>query len=357
MLASIFSAAGQKTGSYYSPSIFSFCERIQVDGRWISEKDFSQLCGEVLAACRKMRDDPPTFFEVMTVMALLYFQKNGVDYAVLEVGLGGRFDATNAVEPVLSIITSIGLEHTDVLGKTTSKIAREKSGIMRGGKSVVCGVKDEDALAEIKKRAKIIGAKFHMSNPRAISGISLAVHGDFQQTNAATAATAASILGVKGSVVRKTLTNFQMPARWQTISKHPRAIIDCCHNPPAALMIQPDLERDFSPMKNLPRVLLFTSMKDKDHANVLRLIAPHFDTIVLCRPPYKRAATCRELRISALSAADKSDGKPKIAVVSDPDDALAFSKKLAGKKGRILICGSMYLLQYLFGEREFRMTG
>ena len=357
MLSAVLAEAGFSTASYFSPSVFSFRERIQVDGEWISQSDFSQTADEVLAVCRQMKDDQPTFFTVMTAMALLHFARKRVDYAVLEVGLGGRFDATNAVDPVLSIITSIGLEHMDVLGKTTAKIAREKSGIMRAGRPVVCGVKDMAALAVIKNHAGAIGAKLHPADYHAIDGISITASGDFQKSNAAAAATAARLLGVRQSAIKRALSTFQMPARWQTRSHHPRVIIDCCHNPPAARMIQTDLSRDFARKKDSPRVLLFTSMKDKDYALVLKLLAPHFDSMVLCRPPYKRAATCRELMVSAHRAADKSGGNQTISVVSDPDEALIRAKSLAGENGRILVCGSMYLLQYLFGEREFRMTG
>ena len=324
---------------------------MQVDGKWISEKDFCRSAERVLALLPSMRKDMPTFFEVMTAMALLHFREAGVQFAILEVGVGGRFDATNIVEPKLCIITSIGLEHTEVLGKTTREIAREKAGILRPGVPLVSAVKDRAAQMEIKKLARQLYAPFHFVNERTARSIRLASPGSFQRANAACASKAGELLGVKKSAARRVLTSFVMPARWQKISSHPCVIIDCVHNPPSAKAIQEDLKRDFRAKKNSARVLLFTAMKEKNYAGVLARLAPHFDQIVLCRPPYARAAKMKDLRAAALQASES------VISVCDPDQALGRAKTLAGKNGRILAGGSMYLLQYLFGEREFRITG
>ena len=366
MLAGILSGAGYRAGSYFSPSVFSFRERIQIDGKWISKKDFSSTLHEVFPILPSMRDDPPTFFEVMTAMAVLHFSRSHADYAVLEVGLGGRYDATNIVEPELSVITSIGLEHTGVLGRTTKKIAREKAGIMRAGKPLVCAVKDAAALGEIKKISRRLHSPLFLAGEKsAVRRCRRAGLPSFQLSNLAAAAIAARLLGVREPVIRRSLASFVMPARWQEISSKPRVVIDCCHNPSAAKAIQPDLARDFAPHPSSPRVLLFSSMTDKDYSQVLALLAPHFDFIVLCRPPFARAAKMGDLRKAALRALKKtaspgrknSGHSKNIAAVPNPDSALARSKSLAGKQGRILVCGSMYLLQWLFGEREFRITG
>ncbi|MCL6088785.1 MAG: bifunctional folylpolyglutamate synthase/dihydrofolate synthase [Candidatus Marsarchaeota archaeon] len=352
MLAKILAQSGRRTGSYFSPSVFSFRERIQMNGKWISKKDFAACADEVFALLPPMRSDPPTFFEVMTAMAVLYFAREKADYAVLEVGLGGRFDATNAVEPELSIITSIGLEHTDVLGGTTSKIAREKAGILRSGAPVVCAVKDRPALGEIKKISKRLRSPFYF-----VEGKSAATFArraglpSFQSSNLACALKAAELTGVKPPVARAALSSFSMPARWQKINSHPSVIIDCCHNPPAAKMIGADLRQDFSFRPSSPRVLLFSAMADKEYSAVLRLLLPHFDSVVLCRPPYARAAKIKDLEKAVKLA------KPAFLSISDPDSALSRAKSLAGKNGRVLVCGSIYLLQWLFGEREFRITG
>lgn len=357
MLASILSGAGYKTGSYFSPSVFSFRERIQVNGKWISKKDFSSAAHDVFSLLPSIAD-PPTFFEVMTAMAMLHFSRSHADYAVLEVGLGGRFDATNIVEPELSIITSVGLEHTEVLGRTMRKIAREKAGIIRPGRPVVCSVKDGSALGEIKKISKRLHSPIFSVDEKAAAlrrrppGLP-----SFQLSNIACAEKAARLLGVREPVVSRALSSFVMPARWQKISSKPSVIIDCCHNPPAVKAIQEDLKRDFTPFPSSPRILLFSAMADKDFAQVLALLSPHFDFIVLCRPPYKRTAKAGELEKATLRACKKAGHSKNTVVIPNPDTAFASSKSLAGKNGRILVCGSMYLLQYLFGEREFRITG
>ena len=198
------------------------------------EEPFASLCDEVLAAARSIddADDPLTHFEIVTAMALLYFSREGVEYAVLEVGLGGRLDATNAVSPILSILTSIGLEHTNVLGKTTCSIAREKAGILRPGVPCVCAVQNQSALTEIKKRAKRLDAPLHLVDENEVRSFSLIAAGSFQRRNAAEAAKAARLLGVGPALIRRTLSHFIMPARWQKMSSTPSLLIDCCHNPP-----------------------------------------------------------------------------------------------------------------------------
>ncbi len=364
MLARILEGAGSRTGSYFSPSVFSFRERIQVDGRWISKKDFAARAQEVFSLLPSMRPDQPTFFEVMTAMALLHFAREKADCAVLEAGLGGRHDATNAVEPELSIITSVGLEHADVLGRTTRKIAREKAGIIRPGRPVVCAVKDKPALGVIKKISKRLHSPFYLVGEKPARRLRL--RGKFQSINAACALKAAELIGAKPIAARAALSSFSMPARWQKISSKPSVIIDCCHNPPAAKAIQEDLKRDFAPLPargrrgnaRPPRILLFSAMKDKDYGGMLRLLLPHFDSAVLCRPPYARAAKLTDLKNAASRAILKSGRRARKNAVAaqNPDSALALSKSMAGKRGRVLVCGSMYLLQWLFGEREFRLT-
>ncbi len=376
MLADILARAGRPAGSYFSPSVFSFRERIQLDGQPISEEDFASLAETVLALRPRLEGDPATFFEILTAMAFLHFSRRRAAYAVLEAGLGGRLDATNACEPVLSVITSIGLEHTDILGRTTALIAREKAGILRSGKPAVIAVSDPGARTEIQKTARAIHADLYEVRPamghlRTEQGrasfslrlprgptlpIDLSTRGAFQSVNAACAATAAGLLHVEPSIISDSLCSFMMPARWQTIGHWPLILIDCAHNPPAAQAIRPDLARDFSKTRKSPRVLVFSAMADKDYSSVLQTLAPFFDSIILCRPPFARAASLENLQRAAAPAISDSGSRPSVQAIANPDAALARAKSIAGKEGRILVAGSTYLLQYLFGEREFRLT-
>jgi len=350
-LSDILQSAGYRAGSFYSPHIFSFRERIQVNGKSISKKDFAKSASTVFSSLPLLQLDHPTFFEAITAMAFCHFARKKVDYAVLEVGLGGRLDATNACEPELSIITSVGLEHTDVLGKTVPEIAKEKAGIMRKGKPIICGAVGE-AKKEIEKIAKWKRAPIYFIDKNKLK-IRLKTLGTYQYSNAAIAATAAQILGIRDEIILKSIQSAKIPARWQTISSSPKIIIDCAHNPQAAEEIANDLKHDFSPNQNSPRLLLFAAMKDKDYSSVLQSILPFFDYAIFCSPPYKRAQSAKNL----LACAKKLNSNIKLISISSPDSALKKAKILAGKKGRILVCGSIYLLQYLFGEREFQITG
>lgn len=351
-LASALSASHFKTGSYFSPHVFSFRERIRVNGKNISKKELLACARPVLSLLPSMRNDAPTFFEAATAIALLHFSRQRVGYAVLEVGLGGRLDATNAVSPVLSILTSIGLEHTDVLGNTMAKIAREKAGILRAGVPAVCAVRDEKARAVILSRAKKLRAPLY--DVKKPVSFPLRASGFFQRQNAATAMQAARLLGLPPSLARRAIADTRVLARWQKISSRPAVLLDCAHNPPAITAISGDLERDFHFSPSSPRILLFASMRDKDYPAMLRLLLPHFDAVVLCRPPFARAEKIGKLEKAAKKRAPPS--RPFLHAIKNPKAALAFSRRLATPKGRVLACGSIYLLASLFGEPEFRLT-
>lgn len=362
-LSSALSASGKKTGAYFSPHLFSFCERIQVNGKNISEKELLAAAKPVLRLLPSLSEDAPTFFEVATAMALLHFSKAHVDYAVLEIGLGGRLDATNAVEPILSILTSIGLEHTDVLGKTTEKIAREKAGIMREGVPVISGVQEKKAKHAIRARAKKLNAKF-IDVKKGVS-FPLRASGTFQNHNAAIAMKAAQLLGVRTAVAGHAISTTLIPGRWQKISSKPFMIIDCAHNPPAVKAILSDVKRDFAPSPRpartsrlssppSPRILLFAAMNDKNYPEMLRLLLPYFDGVVLCRPPFARAEKLNKLRKAVQT--NRASSPLHLHAIQNPNAALAFSRRMATPRGRVLVCGSIYLLASLFGEKGFQLT-
>ncbi len=339
-----------RVGSYFSPHLFSFCERIRVNGKNISKKELLAAARPVLSLLPSMRDDPPTFFEAVTAIALLHFARAEADFAVLEAGLGGSLDATNAVQPVLSVITSIGLEHTDVLGRTTKKIAREKAGIMRPGVPAVSGVRERAARKEIQTMARRLRAPLReVFSPVRFP---LRASGSYQPFNAALAHQSALLLSVSPPAARRAISRTTLAGRWQTISHHPRVIVDCAHNPPAVEKIQPDLLRDFKPRPSSPRVLLFAAMADKNYPAMLRSLAPHFDSVVLCRPPFARAAKLADLKKAARRAMPRS----KIYSIPRPSAAWAFSRRIATVRGRVLVCGSIYLLSALWGEKEFKLA-
>jgi dihydrofolate synthase/folylpolyglutamate synthase len=294
-------------------------------------------------------------------MAAIIFRRRKVDVAVFEVGLGGRLDATNAVEPEISAISSISLEHTDVLGKTIREIAHEKCGIARKGKALVAGSLGSEAEEAVKRECAAIGAapiftdkevfisKAQESGGRHSFlarykgeefGIRLSAPGRFQVSNAKVALVLCREMGVGREAIESGLASAVPKYRMQKVGRKPLVVADCCHNPEAAYALGLEVWK----MPPGRKVLLFSAMKDKDYATVLSILKPHFDKAVLVELPLARAATLAQLS----RAAKRADF---CAVASkNPKAALGLAKRMAGAKGCVVIAGSIYLLAALFGR-------
>ncbi len=365
MLGCIFSSNGWKTGTYFSPQIEEFPERIRINSRNADKCEIAAAYSEVAAVCSK-NSIPATFFEVVTAMALLVFSWRRVKFAVLEVGLGGRLDATNAVEPDISAIASISLEHTEVLGGTVEQIAHEKCGIARKGKPLVVGQVGGATRKAIERECIAMGAKpvfvsddvrvgklvkkgscyaFSAAFNRANYSISLSTPGKFQVSNACSALAVASLLGAKRQAIEKGLRSAAPKYRLQAISKHPLVIADCCHNPGAAFAIAAELRGLFG-----KKILLFSAMRDKDYGQVLDILRPFFSQLVLTEVSLERAASVGEMEKAAKRAGFMPIG------VKNPAKALAQAKRLAGENGTLLIAGSVYLLAELFGKDKIQIA-
>jgi len=305
---------------------------------------------------------PATFFEVVTAMALLIFARRKVDFAVLEVGLGGRLDAVNAVSPEISAIASISLEHTDVLGKTIAAIAHEKCGIARKGDRLVCGMLGADAKAAVKEECSKMGAHLIFVEERVLIDsvgekngcysfkaefggspyvINLAAPGKFQVSNSLVALIVCSEIGCSKKAIEKGLAKAKPKWRMQTVSHSPLVIADCCHNPEAAVAFSGEAKEIQVAGKN---VLLFSAMKDKDYGQVLRILAPCFDEIVLTVVPLDRGAKLSDLKKAAARAGIKA------FAARNSSSALDAAKKKAGRNGMVAVAGSIYLLAELFGK-------
>lgn len=368
MAGRILSEEGFCVGTYFSPQLREFPDRIRINGKNAGKKEIAEAYSKVRAAVRRGRLQA-TFFEVVTAMAFLIFSKRKVDYAVLEVGLGGRLDATNAAEPEISAITSISLEHTGVLGKTVEKIAMEKAGIARKGKFLACGALPPAAAGAIRKHCKKTGAvtvftqkEVQVSHLRRGSegrhsfsasfrgkrySVRLASPGAFQVKNACTALALCSLLGASKGAIEKGLAKARPAFRFQKLSSSPALIADCAHNPEAAAALAAEVKK----MQKGKKVLLFSAMSDKDYASVLRILAPLFSAAVLTQVSLSRSAGLGEL----VSAAKKAGAKCAIAV-KKPKAALVAAKKPAGKRGIVVVAGSIYLLSELFGRDKIRIA-
>ena len=262
LLAGALHEAGHKTGLFISPHVYNITERVQVNGREISPKKLDFYVGQVLAKETKKLN----FFEVLTLAAFLYFRAQKVDFAIIECGIGGRMDSTNIFTPALSIITSVDIDHADILGNTLAKIAAQKAGIIKRGVPCICGPLAKSAKAVIKKEASAKDAPLKIL-PRAQNA--------FLQ-NAAIALESAKIFGVKKIPVK----NFKMPARFEVKKTGGKIIIkDGAHNPAALKEFIKIYQK--SPYKNPENTLIYAASADKDYKKAAKILAPHFKNIIL----------------------------------------------------------------------------
>lgn len=306
LLAHTLTCAGHKTGLFVSPHLINPTERIQINGQEISQADFVQAVQTVLAA----QQEPLNFFELITAAALVYFAAQKVQYAVLETGLGGRKDPTNVCAPILSIITSIGLDHTHVLGGTLAQIAAEKAGIVKPGVSVFCGdVADEAATvieqAVVNNHTSLTwvraGYPFYEYAYDFMNGFTilhtaereewnLHLLGGLQTQNACLVYQAARQLGVPESAVKTAFETVQLPGRFERIKKgNTTFILDGAHNPQAVQALLNFWQK--TPYALQQPTLLCGFMKDKNFKEMLSALAPHFARVIVTVPPSARAAT------------------------------------------------------------------
>ena len=361
MIGSILKENGYAVGTYFSPQVEEFAERFRIGGKNVGKMEIASAYSEVNRVCSSNRI-PATLFEVVTAMALFIFAKRKCDFAVLEVGLGGRLDATNALEPEISTITSLSLEHTDVLGKTIAKIAHEKCGIARKGKKLVCGMMAADAKAAVRRecgsrRALPIFVEeavkldsveeragcysFEAEFGRQSFNVSLSARGKFQVSNALVALIVCSEIGCGKKAIEKGLAKAVPKYRMQVIGKKPLVIADCCHNPEAAAAFSGEAKEIAVAGK---KILLFSAMKDKDYAQVLKILSPCFDEAVITEVPLARGESIGKLKKAAAKAGIKA------FAVKNPSSALANARKRARRGGMVAIAGSIYLLGSLFGK-------
>lgn len=334
MISSILHEAGYKAGTYISPHVSDFRERIRIDGKRIAKKELVRYFGKVRPFITSQ-----TFFEAVTAMAFLYFHEKKADYVVCETGLGGRLDATNVISPLISVITNIGLEHRNYLGDTIEKIAYEKAGIIKGSVPVVTGAKGK-ALRLIKKAAERCSSPLYPAAGKD-KGIKIGMEGEFQRENAATAIRSVEILkkdyGLKISdaSIKKGIQKAALPGRLQFISKN--ILVDCAHNPEAVRALRKELERI---RKRYVKVyLVFGALKDKDYRAMLDELVSLADEIILTKANAGRALDPKVLG----TYLEENDVKG-YKVINDPKKAVKYAGGSAGKDGLVLVTGSIYVV-------------
>ena len=288
MIASILKEAGHKVGLYTSPHLFDYPERIKINGNDISRRDFERGLAKIRKISRAWPEQP-TVFEVLTALAFWYFAEKKIDYAVVEVGMGGRLDATNVITPLVSVITNIDLEHKAVLGNTLAKIAIEKGGIIKPRVPVITGEEKPEVLPVLRHQAEKKGSVLIQVNSRG-AGLRSGLIGEHQKINAACALAAVRLAGIKASkaAILRGLVKTKWPARFQVVAKKPLTIIDGAHNPAGMATLVATLRSAYPGHKF---TFIIGAQGDKDAAGMLRLIGPLAKKVIITRSSHRQAAT------------------------------------------------------------------
>lgn len=362
----VLRAGGYNVGIYSSPYLEVFNERIEFDGKYITDEDLETITDRVCSAADKMVSEgkeSPTEFEIVTAIAFLYFKEKGADYVVLEVGLGGRGDSTNIVkEPLCSVVTSISLDHTDRLGETIPEIAMEKAGIIKKGCPVVSGSRDDEAKAVLRKTATDMGAPFFDAArivPKVVKsdmkgsvfsaeilgrehkGINISMAGYYQIDNAVTALYAIELLrkqnktDITSREIREGMENAKNIGRMEVLNENPWIIIDGAHNPDGAKSLKTTIEKNFKGKKIL---MVLGILADKEVDEVLHTFKDiTLDYVSTC-PQNPRALAAAELSGKIISMGGN-------AVTADsPSDAVKIAMGKRDDYDIILFAGSLYLI-------------
>lgn len=352
MTAAVLSKAGQRTGLYTSPHLTDYRERIRVDGKMIPPADLKTLIEEV----RPRIPVKLTYFEFSTFLALLYFARRAVRTAVLEVGMGGRFDATNVVDPDVSVVTNIALEHKEFLGRSLRAIAEEKGGIIKEKGVCLTAARQKVVLDALERICDARGARlyrlgrdirvrergpgvFSYRGPeREFDRVECPLPGRHQVDNAALAIGAVELLekGISDEAVLEGLKTTRWEGRLEILRRSPTLVVDGAHNPAAAAALRQALLDRFT-FRRL--ILLFGVLRDKDYRGILRKVAPVADTVILTSPGgTDRAKPPGELAQEARRYVSK------VLVVEDPEEALRTALRMAGAGDVVCATGSLYLV-------------
>jgi dihydrofolate synthase/folylpolyglutamate synthase len=326
-LASILTASGTRTGLYTSPHLVDLRERWMVQGRMIDAAALDASIDLLRRASKKI-GILPTYFEALTLIAFIAFRDAQCEIAVLEVGMGGRLDATNVVRPIAALITPIGFDHTEFLGGTLRKIAMEKAGVIHRGAIVLTTNTDPAVVDVIRRRAGKFGNRFVIVEDEHKTHL----RGDFQRHNVALAVRAARELGIDEDAIARGVARTRWRGRLERIEIGGKTVwVDGFHNAHAVSAILPFIEENLRP----PRLLVFGIMRDKPIDAVTRSLFPLFDRVIATEPYPPRSADAEDLaaRARAIGIDAKVEPKPE----------RAFERAMRSPHRNILIGGSLYL--------------
>lgn len=357
MMAAILRKEGYRVGLYTSPHLIRFTERIKVNGEEIEEEQVATLAEWMREKIEAAGIEGSfTFFDFTTAMALLYFSRRRVDVAVLEVGLGGRLDSTNVVNPLVSIVTNIAKDHEAYLGHTLLKIAREKAGIIKKARPFITAATQQQVLGlfsnicrekgspcfRVGKEFRYVrtgeGSFDYEGLQRKLWGIHVNLRGPHQITNAATALGAMEVLEdlsypVSTDAMVKGLAEVEWPGRLELVRSSPRVVLDGAHNPAGAVSLKKSLKQEFTYRR---LILLMGVMKDKDFESILRTLVPLADHVILSKPKIDRAAHPNLLKKSLARYQRKAE------VIEDLERAIEKGISMAEEEDLLCITGSLY---------------
>jgi dihydrofolate synthase/folylpolyglutamate synthase len=343
LIAAALQASGLKVGLFTSPHLVSLTERIRINGQPIPEAyiaDFIEQNKDFLDTLQ------PSFFETMTALAFAYFVQQQVDIAVVEVGLGGRLDSTNVLTPILSVITNIGLDHTEFLGNTLTQIAREKAGIIKPTIPVVIGESHPQTMNVFLAKAQECGSEIYFADQceylrrtRLRFAPDCELKGNYQEHNLQTAFVALRAISIQHSAIRegfaKVCTMTGLRGRWETLNEHPLTICDTGHNSHGIQYVACQLKE----LTNPHIYIVFGMVNDKDTDVVMRLLPQgekyHY---IFTRPDTQRARTAQEML--------DLWGKEGAIAFENPEEALRYAQAQATAEDAIFIGGSNYLVGY-----------
>lgn len=361
-LLAILSRAGYKVGVYTSPHLSSVRERFRINGSFISQEEFARHASRIVDA---LEGEQITYFEFTTALAFLWFAEQQVDFVLLEVGMGGRLDATNIVTPLVSVITNIAMDHEDYLGATLADIAREKAGIIKAGIPVVSGVSEPSAAAVVQQVASSVqaplyrlGADFavvksgddnliYNGMAGSYAGLQLGLRGGYQIDNTGLALAALEVLAERAGLVSEEVVRVALPeVRWpgrleffpgcNLLGRQRAVLLDGAHNPAGVESLTVALGSDFRYGK---LIMVWASMGDKDFQTCVKQVVPICHRMIFTRPESTRSATPEQLLLALPEGA-----RAKCLASASVPEALTLAFDLAGPADLICVAGSLYLV-------------
>lgn len=319
MVSTMLSTAGHRVGMFTSPHLIDVRERIQINGELISKDDFRDVYVEASSKMAEL-----TFFELLTLMAVLYFSRQKVDYAVFEVGLGGTYDATNFDSTFISAITKIALDHTNILGDTVEEIARDKCGIIKQGQEVVTTSSNKSVMGIIEDAVSANGAKLTVVSD---SSYDTVLKGKFQRQNAGIAVEIARKLGVGEDAIKKGLRDVVWPGRIEYLADN--LLVDCAHN-----------------AEGITALAEYVDGLDCENVYVVFAVGPHKDykAMIELLHKHEKLIFTQSSVVSRRLPLDEVVDEIECEKIVDPIEAVRKAVSLAGEKDLVLVCGSIFLV-------------